>query len=104
MTPSVETPGRDWVFVLDMAADVELLMRALAPFPTMGAQVKRLNLQTDGGISRLEIQALGLQNAAAERLGLAFRQMSGVRHVSFGSRPFAGERTSACVTRRLGED
>ena len=53
-------PDRKWVFVLDMAAGGDLLLRALAPFPVQGAEVIRLDLQTDGDCARLEIETQGL--------------------------------------------
>ena len=106
MTNASESPAeRDWIFVLDMAADVELVLRTLAPFPGEGAQLRRLNLQTDGGIARLEIQVSGLQNATAERLGRVFQAMSGMQHVSFGTRlavkGLKRQYAPSCATRRI---
>lgn len=79
-------PDRKWVFVLDMAAGGDLLLRALAPFPVQGAEVTRLDLQTDGGRARLEIETQGLAAKRAELLHARLQALAGVRSVACGWR------------------
>ena len=79
-------PDRKWVFVLDMAAGGDLLLRALAPFPVQGAEVTRLDLQTDGGRARLEIETHGLAPGRAEHLHARLQALAGVTSVACGWR------------------
>jgi hypothetical protein len=86
---SAEKPSlsqRRWVFVLEMAAGGDLLLRALAPFPVQGAEVTRLDLQTAGGLARLEIETGGLPAQRAEHLQSRLRTLAGVRSVACGWR------------------
>lgn len=79
-------PDRKWVFVLDMAAGGDLLLRALAPFPVQGAEVIRVDLQTNGGRARLEIETQGLAAPRAEHLHARLQALAGVRSVACGWR------------------
>ena len=79
-------PDRKWVFVLEMAACGDLLLRALAPFPVQGAEVTRLDLQTDGDRARLEIETVGLASQRAEHLRMRLQALAGVRSVACGWR------------------
>lgn len=78
--------GRRWVFVLEMAAGGDLLFRALAPFPVQGAEVTRLDLRTEGDVSRLEIETHGLPVGRAEHLHARLQTLAGVRSVACGWR------------------
>jgi hypothetical protein len=79
-------PERKWVFVLEMAAGGDLLLRALAPFPVQGAEVTRVDLQTMGGLARLEIETDGLPLHRADRLHARLQALTGVRSVACGWR------------------
>lgn len=79
-------PERKWVFVLEMAAGGDGLLRALAPFPVQGAQVIRLDLQTEGPDARLEIQTDSLAASRAELLHARLQAIAGVRSVACGWR------------------
>lgn len=79
-------PDRRWLFVVEMAAGGDNLLRALAPFPVQGAEVMRLDLQTDGGLARLEIETGGLAGARAEHLRARLQALAGVRSVACGWR------------------
>lgn len=79
-------PDRKWVFVLDMAAGGDLLLRALAPFPVQGAEVTRVDLQTEGGRARLEVETQGLPARRAEHLHARLQTLAGVRSVACGWR------------------
>lgn len=79
-------PERKWVFVLEMAVGGDLLLRALAPFPVQGAEVTRLDLQTDGDHARLEIEADGLGDKRAYHLRARLQALAGVRSVACGWR------------------
>jgi len=79
-------PDRKWVFVLEMAAGGDLLLRALAPFPVQGAEVTRVDLRTDGDGARLEIETHGLAAARAEHLHARLQALAGVRSVACGWR------------------
>lgn len=79
-------PERRWVFVLEMAAGGDLLLRALSPFPVQGADVTRLDLQTDGDLARLEIETGSLPPRRAEHLQSRLRALAGVRSVACGWR------------------
>lgn len=81
-----EPPGRRWVFVLEMAAGGDLLLRALSPFPVQGAAVTRLDLQTEGGLARLEIETDSLPPHRAEHLHARLQALAGVRSVACGWR------------------
>lgn len=77
---------RKWLFVLEMAAGADGLLRALTPFPVQGAEVTRVNLQTTGGLARLEIETDGLPAHRAEHLRARLQTLSGVRSVACGWR------------------
>jgi hypothetical protein len=77
---------RRWVFVLEMAAGGDLLLRALSPFPVQGAEVTRLDLHTEGDLARLEIETDGLPAHRAEHLQSRLRTLAGVRSVACGWR------------------
>lgn len=77
---------RKWVFVLEMAAEGDGLLRALAPFSVQGAQVIRLDLQTEGPDARLEIQTDRLAANRAELLHARLQKIAGVRSVARGWR------------------
>ncbi|TAJ70507.1 MAG: hypothetical protein EPO51_18460 [Phenylobacterium sp.] len=79
-------PGRRWVFVLEMAAGADLLLRALAPFPVQGAEVTRVDLQTADGLARLEVETDGLASQRAEHLRARLQGLAGVRSVACGWR------------------
>lgn len=79
-------PDRKWVFVLEMAAGGDLLLRALAPFPVQGAEVTRLDLQTTGDTSRLEIETHGLAINRAHLLHARLQALAGVSSVACGWR------------------
>ncbi|MBU1378191.1 MAG: hypothetical protein KKE02_12415 [Alphaproteobacteria bacterium] len=79
-------PERRWVFVLEMATGGDLLLRALSPFPVQGAEVTRLDLQTVGGLARLEIETDGLGAKRAEHLHARLQALAGVRSVACGWR------------------
>jgi len=79
-------PERRWVFVLEMAAGGDLLLRALSPFPVQGADVTRVDLQTEGDQARLEIETGGLPAQRAEHLQSRLRALAGVRSVACGWR------------------
>lgn len=78
--------GRRWVFVVEMAAGGDLLLRALAPFPVQGAEVTRLDLQTVGDQARLEIETDSLSARRAEHLHARLQTLAGVRSVACGWR------------------
>lgn len=78
--------GRRWVFVLEMAAGGDLLLRALSPFPVQGAAVTRLDLRTDGEAARLEIETDDLPAQRADHLQSRLRALAGVRSVACGWR------------------
>ena len=65
MTGEVE--DRRWLFVVEMEPGGDSLLRALTPFPVQGAEVTRLDLQTDGGLARYR-EGLGLGLPIASRL------------------------------------
>lgn len=79
-------PDRRWLFVVEMAAGGDNLLRALAPFPVQGAEVMRLDLQTDGDLARLEIETDGLAAARAEHLRARLQALASVRSVACGWR------------------
>ena len=79
-------PERRWLFVVEMAAGGDNLLRALAPFPVQGAEVRRLDLQTDGDLARLEIETDGLAAQRAEHLRARLQALAGVRSVACGWR------------------
>lgn len=79
-------PERKWLFVLEMAAGGDLLLRALSPFPVQGAEVTRVDLQTDGDLARLEIETGGLGAQRAEHLRTRLQALAGVRSVACGWR------------------
>lgn len=81
-----DLPERRWVFVLEMAAGGDLLLRALSPFPVQGAAVTRLDLQTVDGLARLEIETGGLPPHRAEHLHARLQALAGVRSVACGWR------------------
>jgi hypothetical protein len=81
-----EPAERRWIFVLEMAAGGDLLLRALSPFPVQGAAVTRLDLRTEGGLSRLEIETGGLPSHRAEHLHARLQALAGVRSVACGWR------------------
>jgi len=79
-------PERRWLFVVEMAAGGDSLLRALAPFPVQGAEVRRLDLQTEGELARLEIETDGLGAQRAEHLRARLQALAGVRSVACGWR------------------
>jgi len=81
-----DLPERKWLFVLEMASGGDLLLRTLAPFPVQGAEVTRLDLQTDGADARLEIETNGLAAHRAEHLRARLQTLAGVRSVACGWR------------------
>jgi len=81
---------RCWIYVLEMDIGVDVIVRALAQFPGQGAEITRLNLQTDGPIACLEIQAESLADDRAEQLRLSLAQLAGIRHLSCGLRQTLG--------------
>jgi len=81
-----EPAERRWIFVLEMAAGGDLLLRALSPFPVQGAAVTRLDLRTEGGLSLLEIETGGLPPHRAEHLHARLQTLAGVRSVACGWR------------------
>ncbi len=74
------------VIVVDMETGLDLLLDVLGSFPRDRALINRMNLQTDGQVARLEIQALRIDGTEAERLRLCLHKMAGVRRVKFGYR------------------
>jgi hypothetical protein len=76
--------ARCWVFVLEIDSGLDFLLRALTPFSTFGAEVKRMNLQTDGEIGVVQIQACHLPSLEAERLRVALAELTCVRHAACG--------------------
>ena len=79
-------PERRWLFVLEMAAGGDTLLRALTPFPVQGAAVMRLDLQTAGDRARLEIETDGLPAHRAEHLRARLQTLAGVSSVACGWR------------------
>lgn len=79
-------PERRWLFVVEMAAGGDNLLRALSPFPIQGAEVTRLDLQTRDGAARLEIETEGLAAQRAEYLRARLQALTGVRSVACGWR------------------
>lgn len=84
MTGEVE--DRRWLFVVEMEPGGDGLLRALTPFPVQGAEVTRLDLRTDGGLARLEIEAAGLCGGRAGRLQARLQALKGVKSVACGWR------------------
>lgn len=81
-----DRPERRWLFVVEMSAGGDTLLRALTPFPVQGAEVTRLDLQTEGGDARLEIETKGLPAQRAEHLRARLQTLTGVRSVACGWR------------------
>ncbi|WP_296595022.1 hypothetical protein [Phenylobacterium sp.] len=79
-------PERKWLFVVEMAAGGDALLRALAPFPVQGADVQRVDLHTEGPTARLEIETAGLGAHRAEHLRARLQALAGVRSVACGWR------------------
>lgn len=77
---------RRWLFVVEMAAGGDGLLRALNPFQVQGADVTRVEMQTTGGLARLEIEAAGLCGDRADRLQARLQALKGVRSVACGWR------------------
>jgi hypothetical protein len=77
---------RRWLFVVEMSPGGDGLLRALNPFQVQGAEVTRVEMRTDGGEARLEIEAAGLCGDRAERLHARLQTLKGVRSVACGWR------------------
>jgi len=81
-----DLPERRWLFVVEMAAGGDTLLRALTPFPVQGAAVLRLDLRTDGDRARLEVETEGLPAQRAEHLRARLQALAGVTSVGCGWR------------------
>jgi hypothetical protein len=89
MTWPANTPAdvdRQWLFLIEMAAGTEPLLRALGVFPAQGARVAGLVLSSHAEAARLEVTATGLDALRAERLRARLAAVSTVQSVGVGWR------------------
>lgn len=78
-----ETAGRH-VFLVEMDAVPDALLRVLSPFALSGARVIGLDLVDRESRMDLRIEAQGLVTAAADHLGRKLRALPIVRGVGLG--------------------
>lgn len=73
--------SRDWVYVIELSAGAEPLLRALGAFPVQGAEVTTVRFEPAAGAARLEVVATGLDELRAGRLRARLGALTEVRTV-----------------------
>ena len=77
------SPGRH-IFLIEMDAAPDALLRALGPFALQGASVTGLELSTRGGRMALRVEATGVCADTAARLRQRLGALPSVRGVGLG--------------------
>jgi hypothetical protein len=77
------SPGRH-IFLIEMDAAPDALLRALGPFALQGASVTRLELTTCDGRMALRVEATGVCADTAARLSHRLGALPSVRGVGLG--------------------
>lgn len=82
--PANHDPQARHVFLVEMEAGPDSLLRVLGPFALLGARVTGLNLTDRDNRLDLRIEACGLGHDRADQLGRKLRALPMVRGVGQG--------------------
>lgn len=78
--------GGRHVFLIEMDAEPDALLRALSPFALLAATVTSLDLEHRNGRQTLRVEATGICRDLAARLGRKLEALPVVRTVGLGWR------------------